>query len=151
MNIIKALNADLPAILTLQKLCYQESGKRYNDFTIPPLIQTIEELESEFQNVIILIAIINDTIIGSVRAYMEKGTCYIGRLIVHPDFQNRGIGKALMRDIEKQFPGIKRFELFTGFRDEKNLYFYKSLGYKPFKEEKKSETLTLVFLEKVKK
>jgi ribosomal protein S18 acetylase RimI-like enzyme len=60
--------------------------------------------------------------IGSVRANVKEGTCYIGRLIVHPDFQKRGIGTRLMSEMEKVFNSCKRFELFTGDKSERNLH-----------------------------
>jgi len=54
-----------------------------------------------------------------------------------------------MREIEKQFKNIvKRYELFTGSRDQRNLYLYNQLGYKPFKTEKLNHVITFVFMEK---
>ena len=148
MLIEKATVVDLPKILQLQKTCYQESAERYDDFGIPPLVQTIEQLEAEHTTSTILKALERDEIVGSIRAFARDGTCYIGRVIVHPKFQNRGIGKRMMQAIEDTFLSEKRFELFTGFRDEKNLYFYKSQGYVPFKEERRNEKIAFVFLEK---
>jgi GNAT superfamily N-acetyltransferase len=71
------------------------------------------------------------------------------KAIVHPDFQNKGIGTELMKEIERKFSKVSRYELFTGFKDEKNIYFYKKLGYKVFKEESLSNDLKLIFLEKI--
>jgi ribosomal protein S18 acetylase RimI-like enzyme len=82
----------------------------------------------------------NTTIIGSVRAYTKNDTCYINRLIVLPKYQNKGIGKALMSEIENQFKNnVARYELFTGSRDPRNLYLYSQLGYKSFKTEKHND------------
>lgn len=53
-----------------------------------------------------------------------------------------------MNSIENYFMGCERYELFTGQKSVKNLYLYKKLGYKVFKEEKISEKLALVYLEK---
>lgn len=45
MPIITAASpADAAAILALQKLAYQSEARLYNDFSIPPLLQTLEEL-----------------------------------------------------------------------------------------------------------
>lgn len=87
-------------------------------------------------------------IVGSVRAQIKEGTCFIGRLLVHPNFQNQGIGTALMREMEKRFPQAERFELFTGHRSEKNLYLYGKLGYRELRREKVNDRLDLVYLEK---
>lgn len=148
MEIVKANFDDLSQILELQKLCYNENAERYNDYQIPPLIQTLDDLESEYQTIVILKAIENNIIIGSIRAYEKNNTCYIGRVIVHPDYQNRGIGANLMSEIEKHFSDVSKFELFTGFKDEKNLNFYKKLGYQQFKEEKQPNEFIMIYLEK---
>ncbi|MBN1985936.1 MAG: GNAT family N-acetyltransferase, partial [Prolixibacteraceae bacterium] len=84
----------------------------------------------------------------SVRGFRQNETCCIGRLIVHPGVQNLGIGQKMIKAIEAAFPQCKRFELFTGFRSEKNLYLYQKLGYREFRREKASTNLTLIFMEK---
>ncbi len=90
-QITKAIIDDAEEILKLQKLAYQIEAKRYNNFDIPALKQTLEELKNQFKNHIILKAVSNGKIIGTVRAYEKDGTCFIGRLAVLPDMQNQGI------------------------------------------------------------
>ena len=109
----------------------------------------MDEIKEEFSFQIFLKIVINNKIIGSVRGYKEKDTCYIGRLIVHPDFQNQGIGIKLMVKIESIFKKVNRFELFIGIKSTKNLYLYQKLGYRPFKTEKLNENLYLTYLEKI--
>jgi len=138
-------------ILSLQRLAYQSEAEIYDDFTIPPLKQTLKEIKKDFETQVFLKATLNGRIIGSVRAFLREGTCYIGRLIVHPDFQNQGIGKRLMANIEEMFKGAHRFEIFTGHRSERNLYLYEKLGYQRFKTVMVNENLTIVFLEKYKR
>jgi len=55
----------------------------------------------------------------------------------------------LMDAIEREFDGCDRYELFTGFKSQKNLYLYKKLGYKEFKQERLSEKITFIYLEKL--
>ncbi len=86
----------------------------YKDFNIPPLVQTLKDINNDFKHQIFLKATINGKIIGSVRAFTEEETCCVGRLIVHPDFQNQGIGTKLLNEIESLFRTCRRFELFTG-------------------------------------
>ena len=144
----KALKTDMPAILLLQKLAFQEIADRYNDQNIAPLLQTSHEIIQEFSKRFFLKALIKDLLIGSVRAHQEAETCYVGRLIVHPNYQNRGIGTILMNKIENKFKNVKRFEIFTGKRDKKNIYLYQKLGYNIFKNEYINEKLILHFMEK---
>jgi ribosomal protein S18 acetylase RimI-like enzyme len=139
---------DAPQILALQKLAYLSEAEINQDFTIPPLTQTLEEIEHEFQTQTVLKVIREGRIIGSVRAYLQEGTCYIGRLIVHPDFQNQGIGAKLLRAIEEHFAQARRYELFTGEKSERNLYFYQKWGYRIFRKKALTDKVPLVFLEK---
>jgi ribosomal protein S18 acetylase RimI-like enzyme len=148
MEIERAMISDAEEILVLQKLAYRSEAEIYNDFNIPPLVQTLENIEKDFENQYFLKAVMDGKIIGSVRAYTKEGTCYIGRLIVHPDFQNRGIGTDLMNEIERIFNTCRRFELFTGDKSERNLYFYQKLGYKIFKKAKITDQTMVVYLEK---
>lgn len=148
MEIERATVLDAEEILVLQKLAYRSEAEIYNDFNIPPLVQTLENIEKDFENQYFLKAVMDGKIIGSVRAYTKEGTCYIGRLIVHPDFQNRGIGTDLMNEIERIFNTCRRFELFTGDKSERNLHLYQKLGYKIFKKAKITDQTMVVYLEK---
>ena len=94
---------DAEAILALQKLAYLSEAEIYNNKSIPPLTQTLEEIRAEFDHQIFLKALIEGRIIGSVRAFQTQETCHIGRLAVHPDFQNWGIGSQPMNEIEGAF------------------------------------------------
>jgi epoxyqueuosine reductase len=143
-----AVKGDFEEILNLQKLAFQSSALIYNDYGIPPLTQTMEEFQKEAKRTVILKIIEDRKIVGSVRAFEKDGTCYIGKVIVHPDYENKGLGKKLMYAIEKCFEGT-RYELFTGHLNEKNLAFYEKLGYKRFKTEMINDKLKLVYLEKI--
>ncbi len=139
---------DAEEILGLQKLAYASEAEIYDDYSIQPLNQTLEQIQSEFANQTVLKAYIDVKIVGSVRGFMREGTCHIGKLIVHPDFQNLGIGTRLLEEIEKCYKRAERYELFTGHRSIRNLYLYRKLGYKPFASEVVTDNLTSIFLEK---
>ncbi|OLN21193.1 GNAT family N-acetyltransferase [Domibacillus antri] len=126
---------DAEEILSLQKLAYVSEAEIYNDYTIHPLTQTLEESKQSFESSLVLKYVEDGNIIGSVRAFEKEGICYIGKLMVHPDHQNKGIGRRLMQEIESRFPGAV-YELFTGSKSVKNISLYEKLGYKGFKQEK---------------
>ncbi len=148
MNILQAKIEDAQEIMNLQKLAYLSEAKIYNDFTIQPLHQSLDDIVSEIESQCVLKYVENDKIFGSVRAYMSEGTCFINKLIVHPEFQNHGIGTKLLKEVESNFNQAKRFELFTGYKSLKNLHLYRKLGFEIFKREKINEALTLVFMKK---
>ena len=149
MNIKKAEKNDLRKILDLQYLAYQSEAKLFNDSNIPPLRQTLAEVESEYQKGIVLKAVDeNNTIIGSVRAYYDNNTVYIGKLMVHPEKQGQGIGTQLLVAIENEYPQ-QRYELFTSSKSKKNIELYEKLGYKIFSEKQVTDELKFVYLEKM--
>lgn len=148
MIITKATEDDLQTILELQYLAYQSEAKLFNSSDIPPLKQTLQEVKSEYEKGIILKVLDEDNnIIGSARAYCENDIVYIGKLIVHPDWQRKGIGTKLLLEIEHLYP-TKRYELFTSTRSTGNIKLYERLGYKAFKEKSINSELKFVYLAK---
>lgn len=144
----QATAADAEFVLSLQRIAYESEARMYNDWSIPPMTQTLDELIAEFEIAYFLKALLGTNIVGSVRGKLKGETCEVGRLIVSPAFQRKGLGRRLMGEIARAFPSARRFELFTGSRSEGNLRLYKSLGYREFKQHVLSEGVTLVFMEK---
>ena len=148
MEITPAMFEDATAILALQRLAYQNEAAIYDDFTIPPLTETLEDLKTQFGRRRFLKAVEGGQIVGSVRAFQDGATCRVERLIVHPDYRRRGIGTALLNRIETMFPTARRFELFTGHKSTGNIRLYERLGYRAFRQERVNEKVNLVFMEK---
>ncbi len=148
MRIERANKEDLATILQLQYLAYQSEAELFGTQDIPPLKQTLGGVEREYEAGIILrMTDEQGKIVGSVRAKEQDGTVYIGKLMVHPDCRRRGLGSALLTEIEKCYPG-KRYELFTSTRSVDNLRLYQKMGYKPFRREAVTDELVFVYLEK---
>lgn len=150
VKVVLANIDDTPKILELQKLAYQKEAILYDDWTIPPLTQTLSEIQTEFAHSVFLKAQCETRIVGSVRALFDSGTCKIGRLIVHPDYQRKGIGSLLLKKIEASFPNALRFELFTGSKSYGNIRLYKKLRYKECNQKDLSQKVQIVFMEKIK-
>lgn len=153
VNLEPAAMEDLPQILQLQYLAYQSEAELCQNSSIPPLLQTLTDLQEEFQQGIVLKAVTAEgEIVGSVRGYTQGSTGYIGKLIVAPSHQGRGIGSALLARIEQAL-GTARFELFTSSRSARNLGLYQKRGYSVCRETTVPTSdgmpaLGLVFLEK---
>lgn len=148
MKITSATPNDAPGILALQHLAYQTEAAIYDDYTLPPLLDALDDLTRRFESRKFLKVMDGDRIVGSVRAYQEGETCFVERLIVHPEHRRQSIGTTLLGEIETCFPSARRFELFTGHKSEANIRLYKRLGYRTFRHQQVSEKVTLVFMEK---
>lgn len=149
MKIVKADYKDLSEILKLQYLAYQSEAALFGTDDIPPLKETLEEVQEEYNSGVVLKMVSDDdSIIGSVRARENNGTVYIGKLMVHPNYRGRGYGTTLLNEIEKYFTST-RFELFTSTRSEDNIRLYEANGYKKFKQEAVTDELIFVYMEKM--
>ena len=148
-KIIRAEFEDLPEILELQYLAYQSEAALFGSKDIPPLKETLEEVQEEYKKGTVLKLVTDEEeIIGSVRAYEKDGTAYIGKLMVHPDHRCKGYGSMLLKEIEKYFPG-KRYELFTSTRSVDNIRLYEKNGYKIFDRKEIDAELVFVYMEKL--
>ncbi|HOP40001.1 MAG TPA: GNAT family N-acetyltransferase [Geobacteraceae bacterium] len=149
MEILQAEKEDAVEILALQKLAFLSEARIYNDYTLPPLVQTLAELEEDFTRKTFLKAVSGGSIVGSVNGCMDSNICRIGRLVVHPALQGRGIGTRLMHSIEAVFSDAGFWEVFTGELSLGNMRLYKRLGYQVRKKERFSDNrFAVVFLRK---
>lgn len=150
VTISRASLSDAEGILALQKLAYQSEARLYDDWSLPPLIQDIASLREEFGTSLVLKATVANRLVGAVRAKVDdvSGTAAIGRLIVHPELQGRGIGSELLKAVEAACSGVAKFELFTGSRSEATIRLYQRHGYTITRIEPVSPTLSLTYLEK---
>ncbi len=148
-EITRATGADAAEIHELQRLAYRSEAELCGDWSIPPLTDLLEETEGALAGQFVLKAVAAGRIVGAVRGRLAGNTCRVGRLIVHPEAQGRGLGTQLMLALEAALPAVRRFELFTGERSARNLHLYAKLGYRAFRTSLMSPQVTLVFLEKV--
>jgi len=87
---------------------------------------------------LILVGLINNTIVGEIHAYTPD--IYAFRhiltdltIVIDPGFHGQGIGRALFEEFLKtakeDYRHILRIELFVREQNERNVSFYKSLGF----------------------
>lgn len=147
MDILRAKPEDLEQILSVQHLAYQSQARLNNDFSIPALVETLEEIKRDFPLYVVLKAVDEGRIVGSVRGRIDGGTCLVGRLFVHPDYQGKGLGIRLLTEIEAACP-ISRYELFTSDKSVNNIRLYERLGYVRFGESDVPAGYKFIFMEK---
>ena len=148
MAIERAFAGDAPEILALQKIVYSNEAEIYNDYTLTPLRQSLDELRKDFETRTFLKAVMGGKIVGSVRGRLEGETADIGWLIVHPYFWGRGIGTRLLGAIEECFPSARRFMTFMGEKARYTMAPFQNMGYAPFRQERISEHRERVYFEK---
>ncbi|MER5999358.1 GNAT family N-acetyltransferase [Nonomuraea angiospora] len=142
----RATTADAGEILTLQRAAYVSEAQLYGDPYIPPLIESLEQVRKAIEGAVVLKALDAGRVIGAVRGQVSGTTCLVGRLVVAPDRQGRGIGTALLTALHEAVPEAEAFDLFTGHLSGVNLKLYRRLGYRETSRERMDDHLTLIHL-----
>jgi ribosomal protein S18 acetylase RimI-like enzyme len=150
VEIALAAERDSGEILTVQRAAYLAEAQLYGDPFLSPLVESHEQLRKVLAgDAVVLKAMLGPRLVGAVRAQFNDRTCLIGRLVVAPDVQGRGIGGRLMRELEERIAGrAGSCVLFTGHLSEGNLRLYRRLGYTETRRERIAAHLTLVHMRK---
>jgi ribosomal protein S18 acetylase RimI-like enzyme len=132
-NIRKAVLGDAPAIWEIM----QESFKKYIENsgitgTVEALGETVQDIEDDIRKAEVFIATIDSVAVGTVRVrIMPDGSGYVSRFGVKPDYNNIGIGKALMNLVDKYLKSknVKKVYLYTASNYKDLVRFYYGRGF----------------------
>ena len=129
-----ATPADAPELLTLARACWVSEGRANASFDIPPLVESLQDVVdglAQWQTWTVRVA---GRLVGSVRGRrdpQDPSTWQVGRLMVAPDLQGRGLGRALLDHVEAAAPAdITTYWINTGRASERNLRTYRRAGYR---------------------
>ncbi|MGA2443697.1 MAG: GNAT family N-acetyltransferase [Tepidisphaeraceae bacterium] len=123
---------DAPEILALQRIAYRTHEELYGgEENVPPLMETLPELTEEFSKTRFVKAVVNGKLIGSARALPNEHAAHVSRIMVHPYFQRRGIGRRLLAEIEQALQDdVKLFETAVGGKSEDCIAWLQRQGYR---------------------
>jgi len=96
MKIRKYLNSDSKYIVKILKLNNQYD---YPDIEGPRAMERVVKCKAAMS----FVAVIDNRIVGCVKAVYDGSRAIIHLLSVHPSYQNKGIGSALLSAIEDKF------------------------------------------------
>ena len=118
----------------LQRACWLSEAVANSTLDIPALSEDADEVRRGFAQWQTWVVRSGGRLVGSVRARASTetpGQWEIGRLMVAPDLQGRGIGRALLAYAEAAAPaGTRRLWINTGTRSAANLRRYRRAGYR---------------------
>ncbi|HEU5159626.1 MAG TPA: GNAT family N-acetyltransferase [Streptosporangiaceae bacterium] len=150
IRIEPAVPADAGEILTVQRAAYVAEAQLYGDPFILPLVESLDQIRALVSGAaVVLVARHGVRLAGAVQGRLRDQTCVIGRHVVAPDLQGRGIGTRLMRAIEDAVAGrAGTLALSAGHLSDGTLRLYRRLGYAETHRERFAAHLTLVHMRK---
>ena len=149
IEIVDAEPADAEAIHALQILAYQSEARRYDNWSIPPLVESVESVREHIARHVVLKAQIDGRLAGSAAASSRMRLAGRPAASGRPALQQAGIGTALLDAIETRHPDVTAFELFTGDSGSQgNLRLDRRHGYVETHRQPVSSEVSLVFLRK---
>ncbi|MEP6651324.1 MAG: tRNA (guanosine(37)-N1)-methyltransferase TrmD [Lapillicoccus sp.] len=135
LDIRPAQPADAEEVAVLQRACWVSEAIANESIPLLRFIsESPEEKRRSFEEWQTWVVRSGGRLVGSVRARRSPevpGQWEIGRLMVAPDLQGRGIGQALLGYAESAAPaGTTRFWVNTGAKSTANLRRYRRAGYR---------------------
>ena len=129
LTVRRAVESDLPALLKVQAEAFGAYTGTYE--TAAWTKETLENVALDAKDKVILVAEWDGAVVGSVRFWNAGGVCVIRLLSVSPAYQGRGIGKALMKEIERYATDAHKLYVCTMLRTPRNIAMFLNLGYRP--------------------
>ena len=140
---------DIRELYDLQLRAFESEAEMIGSRNVPALMETREENRRDFRHWTVLLR--RDeagAIVGAVRFRKEGDHVEIGRLMVAPEYRNRGVATGLMGAVE-ELTRESRFELYTCTRSYININLYEKLGYRVFREEQGEKDLAFAYMRKI--
>ncbi|HVV11685.1 GNAT family N-acetyltransferase [Amycolatopsis sp.] len=132
-EVLRLGDPDAGELLTLQRAAYVTEAQAHHDLDLPPLSESLEQLAAVLRDPGCFAWGIRESgrLVAAVRILVRGSEAQVGRLVVAPDQQRRGLGRALLLAAEARLPEtITRLSLFTGEHSTGPLRLYPALGYR---------------------
>ncbi len=134
LDVRPVVPADAGEIYTLQRACWLQELEANPGVEIPALRESLDDVRRGLGEWTVMVAREPSTgrLVGAVRGRVDShGEWDIGRIMVAPDIQGRGLGRALLELVEGLAPAdVTTYVLFTGAGSTGNLRMYKKAGFR---------------------
>ncbi|MBO0841769.1 MAG: tRNA (guanosine(37)-N1)-methyltransferase TrmD [Nocardioides sp.] len=130
-EIVPAVRGDAAELLVLQRACWVQEAIDNDRLDIPALHESLDDVAARISSWDTYVVRAAGRLVGAVSGRLVDDQWDIGKLMVAPDLQGRGLGRALLDHIQAVAPASARgVVLFTGARSERNLRTYKKAGFR---------------------
>jgi tRNA (guanine37-N1)-methyltransferase len=133
LEIRLATRADAGELFTLTRACWLQELWANPGVVIPALEESFEAAVRGVDEWTTYVAVAGGRIVGSTRGRLagDGAVWDVGRVMVAPDLQGRGLGRYLLELAEDTAPDeATSYELWTGALSVDNIRMYKKAGYR---------------------
>jgi len=131
LDLAPATRADAGELFTLTRACWIQEQWANPGVTIPALGESLDDLVNSLDAWTTWVARAGGRLVGSCRGRAEGEVWDVGRVMVAPDLQGRGLGRYLLDLVEQAAPAeVTSYQLFTGAGSVDNVRMYKKAGYR---------------------
>ncbi len=131
LDLAPATRADAGELFTLTRACWLQELWANPDVPIPALEESLDDLVASLDDWTTIVARAGGRLVGSCRGRAEGEVWDVGRVMVAPDLQGRGLGRYLLDLVEQAAPpDTTSYQLFTGAGSVDNIRMYKRAGYR---------------------
>jgi ribosomal protein S18 acetylase RimI-like enzyme len=136
-------------VLAVQRPSYHIESTLIEYPNLPPLFETVVDLQNCDE---IFVGCWLDEQLAGVLSYEQKGEgIHIDRLVVHPDYFRRGIGRALLKWVETAVsPPPAHITVSTAAKNQPAIQLYQTEGYTIVQSNTLPDGLELLLLRKEK-
>lgn len=122
-------------IRTYTDFCETEIAQLYASVGWTAYTGDLSTLRRGFANsLLVLAAYEGETPIGILRAVGDGETIvFVQDLLVHPAYQRKGVGSALLATVLERYASVRQIELVTDDTPE-TVAFYRAMGFRSFDE-----------------
>ncbi len=131
-EVVPATRGDAGELLTLQRACWlQEAIANDSVAGIPALHESLDDVVAGLADWTTVVVRSHGRLVGAARGRLDGAVWDIGRIMVAPDLQGRGLGRHLLEHVQAIAPSAATsYALFTGERSVDNLRMYKKAGFR---------------------
>ncbi|MDT9593880.1 tRNA (guanosine(37)-N1)-methyltransferase TrmD [Nocardioides zeae] len=135
-DVATATAGDAGELWTLSRACWVAEAQANPGVEIPALHEDLDDVLAGLGAWTTLVARSGGRLVASVRGRLDDGAWDVGRLMVAPDLQGRGIGRRLLGLGEELAAPhvasgeVRAYRLVTGAGSEGNLRMYRKAGYR---------------------
>lgn len=131
VKVIEFQKEFIDAVFDIQRKAYKPLFDKYHDTNTSPYLESKEEVLEKYTRpgTSGYVFIDKELPVGAVRIIARGDVCKVSALAVLPEYQNRGIAQAALKEIERLHSDCKCWILDTILQEKGNCHLYEKLGY----------------------